>query len=201
VSAPSGKTVKLLRTEDNPGGRELLAKGLEPFCEVTLANDGADELLKVIDEPPDVILCDYKMPGSNGRQVFEKRRGREATPQIPFLLMASHSDIEERLRPLVQGAEDFMAQPFLLKHLVRSAQKVVDRLLLEKPGKDRRRVRRECLNRDDNDAQHYRPADGSDAADGRSEPRYGGHGITTVIRSKFYAISKEQDGKKQKSKN
>jgi len=39
--------------------------------------DGADALLKVIDEPPDVILCDYKMPGLDGRQLFEKLRGEK----------------------------------------------------------------------------------------------------------------------------
>jgi len=132
MSAASGKTVKLLLAEDNPMVRDLVAKGLEHFCEVLVANDGADALLKVVDEPPDVILCDYKMPGLNGRQLFEKLRGRESTRHIPFLFMASRSDIEERLRPLIEGAEDFIAKPFLLKDLVRSAKKVVDRLLLEK---------------------------------------------------------------------
>lgn len=132
MSAASGKTVRLLVAEDNPMVRDLVAKGLEPFCHVMLANDGADALLKVIDEPPDVILCDYNMPGLNGRQLFEKLRGREATRHIPFLFMASRSDIEERLRPLIEGAEDFIAKPFLIKDLVRSAKKVVDRLHLEK---------------------------------------------------------------------
>jgi CheY-like chemotaxis protein len=132
MSAATGKTVKLLVAEDNPMVRDLVAKGLEPFCDVTLVADGADALLKVIDEPPDVILCDYKMPGLNGRQLFEKLRAREATRHIPFLFMASRTDIEERLRPLVEGAEDFISKPFLLKDLVRSAKKVVDRLHLEK---------------------------------------------------------------------
>ena len=132
MSAASSKAVKLLLAEDNPMVRDLVAKGLEHFCEVLIANDGADALLKVIDEPPDVILCDYNMPGLNGRQLFEKLRSREATRHIPFVFMASRSDIEERLRPLIEGAEDFIAKPFLLKDLVRSAKKIVDRLLLEK---------------------------------------------------------------------
>jgi CheY-like chemotaxis protein len=132
MTVASSKTVKLLVAEDNPMVRELVAKGLEPICEVLIAADGADALLKVIDEPPDVILCDYNMPGLNGRQLFEKLRGREATRHIPFLFMASRTDIEERLRPLIDGAEDFISKPFLLKDLVRSAKKVVDRLHLEK---------------------------------------------------------------------
>ncbi len=133
MSAAAGKiAVKLLLADDNPLIRDLIAKGLEPVCDVTVATDGADALLKVIDDPPDAILCDYKMPGLDGRQLFEKLRGREATRHIPFLFMASRSDIEERLRPLVDGVEDFIAKPFLLKDLVRITKKVVDRLHLEK---------------------------------------------------------------------
>jgi len=132
MSAAGGKSVKLLLGEDNPLVRDLVAKGLEPICDVIAASDGGDALLKVIDEPPDVILCDYKMPGLDGRQLFEKLRGREATRHIPFLFMASRADIEERLRPLVDGVEDFIAKPFLVKDLVRITKKVVDRLHLEK---------------------------------------------------------------------
>jgi CheY-like chemotaxis protein len=132
MTPTSGKTVKLLLADDNPLMRDLVSKSLEPFCEVLIANDGADALLKVIDEPPDVILCDYKMPGLDGRQLFEKLRGREATRHIPFLFMASRTDIEEKLRPMVDGVEDFIAKPFLAKDLVRMAKKIVDRLHLEK---------------------------------------------------------------------
>ena len=132
MSAAGHKTVKLLLAEDNPLVRELIVNGLEPICEVETSTDGADALLKVIDDPPDVILCDYKMPGLDGRQLFEKLRGRDATKHIPFLFMASRHDIEERLRPLVDGVEDFIPKPFLIKDLVRIAKKVVDRLHLEK---------------------------------------------------------------------
>jgi CheY-like chemotaxis protein len=88
MSAAGVKTVKLLVADDNPLVRDLVVKGMEPYCEVETASDGADALLKVIDTPPDVILCDYKMPGLDGRQLFEKLHGREATRHIPFLFMA-----------------------------------------------------------------------------------------------------------------
>ncbi len=126
------KSIKLLLADDNPLVRDLIVKGLEPFCEVETSTDGADALLKVVDAPPDVILCDYKMPGLDGRQLFEKLRARESTGHIPFLFMASRADIEERLRPLVDGVEDFITKPFLIKDLVRITKKVVDRLHLEK---------------------------------------------------------------------
>src|SRR5215467_631998 len=132
MTGSSAKTVRLLVVEDNPLVRDLIEKGLEAHCEVIIAADGADALLKVIDEPPDVILCDYKMPGLDGRQLFEKLRGREKTRHIPFLFMAGRTDIEERLRPLVDGVEEFIVKPFLVKDLVRITKKVVDRLHLEK---------------------------------------------------------------------
>ena len=128
----SAKSVRLLVAEDNPLVRELIEKGLEPHCEVTMASDGGDALLKVIDDPPDVILCDYKMPALDGRKLFEKLRGREQTRHIPFLFMASRADVEERLRPLMDGVEDFIIKPFLLRDLVRSTKKVLDRIHLEK---------------------------------------------------------------------
>jgi CheY-like chemotaxis protein len=132
AAAASGKSVTLLLVDDNPLVRDLIEKSLESVCEVVIAPDGADALLKVIDEPPDVILCDYKMPGLDGRQLFEKLRGREKTRHIPFLFMAGRADIEERLRPLVDGVEEFITKPFLIKDLVRITKKVVDRLHLEK---------------------------------------------------------------------
>jgi CheY-like chemotaxis protein len=132
MTAAAGKSVKLLLADDNPLVRDLVMKSLQPICEVVTANDGADALLKVIDDPPDLILCDYKMPGLDGRQLFEKLRGREATRKIPFLFMASRADIEEKLRPMIEGVEEFIGKPFLVKDLVGITKKVVDRLMLEK---------------------------------------------------------------------
>jgi len=132
MTAQASKSVRLLVVEDNPLVRDLIEKGLEPHCEVILAGDGADALLKVIDDPPDAILCDFKMSGLDGRQLFEKLRSREQTRHIPFLFMASRADIEERLRPLMDGVEDFIAKPFLLRDLVRITKKVLDRIHLEK---------------------------------------------------------------------
>ena len=130
---PTGsKSVRLLVVEDNPLVRDLIEKGMESHCEIVFADDGADALLKAIEELPDAILCDYKMHGLDGRQLFDKLRGREKTRQIPFLMMASRADIEEKLRPLIDGVEDFIVKPFLLKDLVRATKKVVDRLHLEK---------------------------------------------------------------------
>jgi CheY-like chemotaxis protein len=126
------KDVKVLVVDDNALILDLLMKGLAPHCDARAAGDGADALLKIVDDPPDLVVCDYRMPGLDGRQLYEKLRGRQQTKQIPFIFLASRTDIEEKLRPIVEGVEEFIPKPFFLKDLVRRAKKVVDRLQLEK---------------------------------------------------------------------
>ena len=128
---PAAKSVHVLVVDDNPLVRDLMARALEPICSVSIAADGADALLQAVDEPPDLIITDFRMPGVDGRRLFEKLRGREATREIPFIFVASRADIEEKLRPLLT-AEDFLPKPFFASDLVRLAKKVVDRVHLEK---------------------------------------------------------------------
>ncbi len=126
------KSVRVLVVEDNPLIRELISKGLEPHAVVVTAGDGVDALLQAVEKTPDLILSDYKMPGMDGRQLYEKLRTRDATRATPFIFLAGRGDIEEKLRPLVDGAEDYIQKPFFLKELVRRAKVVIDRLQLAK---------------------------------------------------------------------
>src|SRR5580692_5692655 len=130
-----GKDVKVLVVDDNALILDLLMKGLAPHCEAQAAADGADALLKIVDDPPDLILCDYRMAGLDGRQLYEKLRGRQQTKLIPFIFLASRGDVEEKLRPIVEGVEEFVVKPFFLKDLIRRTKKVIDRLHLEKMQK------------------------------------------------------------------
>lgn len=132
----SSHDVQLLIVDDNPLIRDLMCRGMESHCAVISSSDGADALLKAIDKPPDLIVCDYRMPGLDGRQLFEKLRGRENTRSVPFVFVASRGDIEEKLRPAVgHGVEEFIAKPFFVSDLVRQVKKIVDRLHLEKMQK------------------------------------------------------------------
>jgi len=126
------KDVKVLVVDDNALILDLLMKGLTPHCEAIAAADGADALLKIVDDPPDLILCDYRMPGLDGRQLYEKLRARKQTKQIPFIFLSSRSDMEEKLRPMVEGVEEFVVKPFFMKDLIRRTKKVIDRIQLEK---------------------------------------------------------------------
>jgi len=98
MSAPS-QDVQVLIVDDNPIIRDLMCRGMESHCAVISSSDGADALLKSIDNPPDLIISDFRMPGLDGRQLFEKLRSRDTTRNIPFVFVASRGDIEEKLRP------------------------------------------------------------------------------------------------------
>jgi CheY-like chemotaxis protein len=132
----SSNDVQVLIVDDNPLVRDLICHGMESHCTVISASDGADALLKAIDHPPDLIVSDFRMPGLDGRQLYEKLRGRENTRHIPFVFVASRGDIEEKLRPSVGGGvEEFIPKPFFIADLVRQTKKIVDRLHLEKLAK------------------------------------------------------------------
>jgi two-component system, OmpR family, phosphate regulon response regulator PhoB len=128
----AAKDVKVLVVDDNALVLGLLMKGLSQHCDAHAAADGADALLKIIDEQPDLVVCDYRMPGLDGRQLFEKTRGRSQTKNIPFIFLASRGDIEEKLRPIVDGVEEFISKPFFINDFLQRAKKVIDRLQLEK---------------------------------------------------------------------
>ena len=126
--------VKLLLVDDNPMVLAMLEQALTPFARVTSAGDAADALLKAVDDPPELVVCDYRMPGMDGRQLVEKLKSRKATANFSAILLASRSDIDERLSPQ-DAADDYIAKPFFLKEATRRIKRTVDRIALEKMAK------------------------------------------------------------------
>ena len=124
--------IKILVADDNPAVLRLLQDGMESCGTVLTATDGADALLKAIEELPDLIITDYQMPGLSGVALYEKLRAREETRKIPMIFLASKGDIEERLRQYADGVEDYIAKPFFVREVVARAKKVTDRMHLEK---------------------------------------------------------------------
>jgi CheY-like chemotaxis protein len=126
--------VKLLLVDDNPMVLGMLQQALAPFAHVVAATDSADALLKAVDDPPDLVVCDYRMPGMDGRQLVEKLKSRPATANFSAILMASRADIDERLSPQ-DAADDYLAKPFFLKEATKRIKRTVDRIALEKMAK------------------------------------------------------------------
>ena len=91
---------KVLLVDDNPMVLEMLRRELSELTHVQTAADGGDALLKAVDDLPDLIICDYDMPGMNGRQLLEEIKGRASTAKVPVMLLASKNDISEKLQML-----------------------------------------------------------------------------------------------------
>jgi len=125
--------VKILVVDDNPMVLGMLQQSLAALGAVSTASDAADALLKAVDDPPDLLISDYRMPGMDGRQLLEKLKGRSATAGVAVILMASKADISERLAQ--DAVEDHLEKPFFLKEAVRKIKRVVDRIALEKMAK------------------------------------------------------------------
>jgi CheY-like chemotaxis protein len=123
--------VKLLLVDDNPMVLGMLQQALSSLATVTTASDSADALLKAVDDTPDLLVCDFRMPGMDGRQLIEKLKSRPATANFASVLMASKSDIAERLS-VQDAADDYLEKPFFLKDATRRVKRLIDRISLEK---------------------------------------------------------------------
>jgi CheY-like chemotaxis protein len=126
--------VKLLVVDDNPMVLGMLQQALAPLAQVATATDSADALLKAVDNPPELLVCDYRMPGMDGRQLVEKLKSRPATANFSTVLMASKADIAEKLSPQ-DAADDYLEKPFFLKEATRRIKRMIDRIALEKMAK------------------------------------------------------------------
>lgn len=124
--------VKILLVDDNPIILKLLAKSLEKAGDLVIASDGADALMKAIEGKPDLIISDYSMPVMDGRALLRKLRERKETKAIPFVFLVSQKEIDEQLRMLVEGVEDYFVKPFFVSELSQAARRIVDRLRQEK---------------------------------------------------------------------
>jgi len=126
--------VKVLLVDDNPMVLGMLQHALASMAEVKTASDGPDALLKAVDDPPDLLVSDYRMPGMDGRQLMEKLKSRTSTAGIAIILLATKSDITERLSAQ-DPVDDYLEKPFFLKEATHRIKKVIDKIALEKMAK------------------------------------------------------------------
>ena len=119
---------KILVVDDEILNRKLIQAMLKPQgYEVILAEDGADCLAKVDQVQPDLILMDIMMPNMNGFEVVAKLKSKLQTALIPVVMVTALQDINDRVKALEVGADDFLTKPvdrMELRARVRSLLKV-----------------------------------------------------------------------------
>lgn len=103
---------EILVIEDNPASLKLLVAILtEAGFKVRPAGDGELGLRSVQVKKPDLILLDFKLPGSNGVEVCERLKADPATQYIPIIFISAMEDSELKVKALHAGAVDYVTKP------------------------------------------------------------------------------------------
>jgi two-component system copper resistance phosphate regulon response regulator CusR len=107
----------VLVVEDEPALSDTLAKALaeEGFL-VDTALDGHEGLFKMSEDCHDVVLLDIMLPGLDGWTLLENARARGVDAAI--LILTARETVEDRVRGLTLGADDYLAKPFALAELI-----------------------------------------------------------------------------------
>lgn len=104
--------VKVLTIDDDPILRMVLAKTLrEQGYEVIAAVDGEQGIAQARAVKPDLIICDWSMPGMDGLEVCRHVKADPDLEQTFFILLTARSAVVDRVVGLDMGADDFLTKP------------------------------------------------------------------------------------------
>jgi DNA-binding response OmpR family regulator len=108
--------VRVLVVEDEPEMAALLARGLraEGYA-VDLADNGIDAMGLNAAAPYDIALLDVMLPGMSGFELC--RRLREQASGVAILLLTARDAVDDRIRGLDAGADDYLTKPFAFAEL------------------------------------------------------------------------------------
>ena len=85
---------------------------------VERAADGEEALLRVAEEPPDLVVLDWMLPGLSGIELCRRLRARPETKQLPIIMLTARGEESERVRGLATGADDYIVKPFSVPELL-----------------------------------------------------------------------------------
>ncbi|WP_286975306.1 heavy metal response regulator transcription factor [Pseudomonas sp.] len=109
--------MKLLVAEDEPKVGMYLQQGLsEAGFNVTRVVTGTDALQSALAEPFDLLILDVMMPGLSGWEVLRKLRA--AGNAAPVLFLTARDGVEDRVKGLELGADDYLIKPFAFTELL-----------------------------------------------------------------------------------
>ena len=119
--------MRILVIEDN---RDILANILD-YLElkgftVDCAQDGLSGMHLALTQPYDLIVLDIMLPGMDGYQLCQKLR-QEADNNTPIIMLTARDALDDRLKGLHAGADDYLVKPFALSELVARIEAVLRR--------------------------------------------------------------------------
>jgi DNA-binding response OmpR family regulator len=118
--------VRALLIEDDPTLAEFISQGLrEAGFVVDAANDGEDGLRAALASPFDVAIIDLMLPRRDGLSVIETMRARDV--RTPVLILSARHTVDDRVRGLQAGGDDYLVKPFAFAELLARVQALVRR--------------------------------------------------------------------------
>lgn len=110
---------QLLLVDADPRSVRVLEVSLKKAgYSVTTAGDGNDALAKIELSTPDLILSDTRLPGMDGYAFVRRLKDRGEWASIPVVFLTSQKSIEDKIRGLELGVEDYLTKPIFVRELI-----------------------------------------------------------------------------------
>lgn len=118
--------MRVLVIEDDKKIASFVSKGLkEAGFAVDVAYDGLDGLHLAVNEPYDVAVIDIMLPGLDGISLIE--RLREKKINTPVIILSARQSVDERIKGLQAGGDDYLTKPFSFSELLARIQALIRR--------------------------------------------------------------------------
>lgn len=137
MSARDDSKGLILLVEDNRGTAEIIGEFLETRgYGVDFAADGINGLRLAVENHYDIIILDVMLPGLDGLEVCRRLRN-EARKATPVVMLTARGTLDDKVRGLDAGADDYLVKPFAIQELEARVRALIRR--------DRRQVSAEVL--------------------------------------------------------
>lgn len=118
----------ILIVEDEEPIQALLSYNLEAEgYKVRVTAQGEDVTSLLDEEPADLILLDWMLPGLSGIEVCRALRARPQTRAVPVIMLTARGEEAERIRGLATGADDYVVKPFSVPELLARVRSLLRR--------------------------------------------------------------------------
>jgi two-component system phosphate regulon response regulator PhoB len=119
---------RILVVEDESALSLLLSYNLESEgYAVARAERGDDAEVMLAESTPDLVILDWMLPGVSGFELCRRMRAREATRDLPVIMLTARGEESERVRGLSIGADDYVVKPFSVPELMARVRSLLRR--------------------------------------------------------------------------
>jgi DNA-binding response OmpR family regulator len=109
--------MRILAVEDEPAILRMLERGLTAAGhQVLTAETGEDGAMLAMDEGVELVLLDISLPELSGHEVLARIRARR--PELAVLMLTARDDLDNKVRALDAGADDYLTKPFAFEELL-----------------------------------------------------------------------------------